>query len=372
MLAELNDSFAILRDPARRNAYDRSRSSATKPKQTSAGNASASTSRSPSFKRSDLTAGQVRFADLPKNIQQRLLERQSRKIEDQVQVKLPSVGPSIAWIVVLLCWFVYLFGVTNGAKWTGETQVLYALVSLAVGGFIGHNAVRIGNGAMATLKPYFYVTPMYFIRTEQDIVSFRPIWTLSDISATHNYRNGTYQNTHVVLKFDNHAEALVISSKDQVDVFYQRLKAFDERLRTAFARGEHESILAQDDFQGVQCVEVPTPTALSVTRRALIYGSCTVLAAVGLTGGIYTNELIARDRWMRHPEPSVAAVNPAPTAVTPAPTPVAPVPKREIAPSIPEQPMPRSGSAQFFSAKKNQAPFEIKTSRGGYYLVLQR
>ena len=203
MLAELNEAYSILRNATSRAQYDSVRAG-KQHQQTHTPHHTAQQQPepppSPAFELGELTPGQVAFANLPKNVQACLLKRQQNKGEDQFQVKLSSLVRNYAFIVILQCWYWYLFADANGAKWEDDTLLWYAGFTLAVSGLIGLNCVTISRWAKARLKPYFYITPIYFIKTDFDIVSFRPIWTLKDVAVTHFHKNGSYKNSHVVLK----------------------------------------------------------------------------------------------------------------------------------------------------------------------------
>lgn len=219
-------------------------------------------------------------------MQERLLKRQQNKAVDQFQVKLSSVLWNYVFIAVLLCWFWYLFADADGAKWKDNTILLYAGITLAVGGLIGRNCVTIRRWAKAKLKPYFYVTPIYFLKTEFDNVSFHPIWTLKDVAATHNYRNGFYRRSDVVLKFDGHDESLSLSSKQQVEMMFERMRTYDARLRTAHANRDHQYFLNNDDFYLVPRSGVSTTVLLSKGKQAFIYAASAFVCAGGLFAAI--------------------------------------------------------------------------------------
>jgi hypothetical protein len=211
MLAELNEAYSILRNPSTRAQYDslladkKQRQSSPPPSKEQCD--PEPPGPSPAFELGELTPGQAAFGNLPKNVQLRLLKRQKNKGEDQFQVKLSSVVWNYVFIIVLLCWYLYLSVVVDSAKWKEDTILWYAGITFAVGVLIGRNCVTILRWAKAKLKSYFYVTPIYFLKTEYNIVSFRPIWTLKDVAVTHNYKNGSYQNSDVILKFDGYNES---------------------------------------------------------------------------------------------------------------------------------------------------------------------
>ncbi len=356
MLAELNEAYSILRDPSTRAQYDdlragkRQQQSPPPPPRTQR----APEPSPPPFELGELTPGQAAFGNLPKNVQSRLLKRQQNKEEDQFQVKLSSVVWNYVFIVVLLCWYWYLFAVADGAKWKDNTLLWYAGITLAVGVLIGRNCVTIRRWAKAKLKSYFYVTPIYFIKTEYDIVSFRPIWTLKDVAVTHNYKNGLYQNSDVVLKFDGYIESLSLSSKKQVEELFNRMRTYDKRLRTAYANQDHNYFLNNDDFYRVPRSGVPTTVLMSKGMQAFIYIASVFVCGIGLFAAVAANEELSRQRWVKHPAPS----------------PYTPPPPRHVAPpSYPEQALPYSGAIRTWTTAERVAPFEIKAAQGSHYLV---
>jgi hypothetical protein len=359
MLAELNEAYSILRNATSRAEYDSLRAGRQQrqppPPPPPRAQQQPEPPPPPAFELGELTPGQAAFASLPKNVQTRLLKRQQNKGEDQFQVKLSSVVWNYVFIAVLLCWYWYLFADADGAKWKDDTLLWYAGFTLAVGGLIGRNCVTIRRWAKARLKPYFYVTPVYFLKTEFDIVSFRPIWTLKDVAVTHNYKNGAYQDSDVVLKFDGYNESLSLSSKEQVETLFNRMRTYDTRLRAAYANRDQDYFLNNDDFHRVPRSGVPTTVLLSKGKQVFIYIACAFLCGIGLVAAIAANEELSRKRWVQHPVP---------TTFTPRPT-----PQRVVTPSYPEQALPYSGSVRTWTSDEGVAPFEIKAAQGSHYLL---
>jgi len=354
MLAELNEAYSILRDPSRRKEYDRIRSGRPQRHATSPPPRSESNSAIP-FELGELTPGYAIFASLPNDIQERLRRRQENKGEEQFQLELSSVVWNYVFVGILLCWFWYLFVNADGAKWKDDTLLWYSGVTLGVGFLIGWNVVTITRWARSTLKPYFYVTPIYFIKTEYDIISFRPIWSLKDVAITHNYRNGSYQNSDVVLKFDGYDESLSLSSKKQVEAMFNTMRTYDTRLRTAYANRDQEYFRKNDDFFKVPRSGAPTVTLLSKEKRATIYVTSLLLCAIGMYAATTVNRDLAQKRWVRHPSPTTNTTNSAPPRIA--------------RPSFPEQPLPYNGSVHMYTAAAREAPFEIKAAQGSHYLV---
>jgi len=350
MVAELNEAYSILRNPKTRREYDQVQqakelhhaSSPPPPPH-------------PEFESGELTPGQVSFASLPKNVQERLYHRQENKGQEQFQVKLGSVVWNYVFIGVLLCWFWYLFAGADGAKWKSTTASWYIGVTLAVGFLIGLNIVKVTRWIKATLKPYFYITPIYFIKTEYDLVNFYPIWTLMDAAVTHNYRNGSYQSSHVILKFGGYEESVTLSSQEQVSSMLERMRVYDTRLRMAHKKREYEYFRNNDDFLHVPRSHTPAHDILSKAKRLAIYCVSVLLSGIVLYAAMATNDNLSRERWVRHPAPPKYTLSPGA--------------QRPARSSYPEKPLPHSGSVQLYTNAAREAPLEIKAAEGTHHFV---
>ena len=377
MLAELNEAYSILRNATSRAQHDEHRVGKHSPPPPPPNRQPHTSEPPPPFELGELAPGQAAFGNLPKNVQDRLLKRQHNKAEDQFQIKLASVGWNYVFIGLLLCWWWYLFADADGAKWKTDTVMSYAGITLAAACLIGRNLITIRRWSQAKLKPHFYVTPIYFLKTEFDIVSFRPIWELKDVAVTHNYKNGVYQNSDVVLKFDGHNQSVCLSSKQQVETMLGLMRTYDARLRTAYTNRDHAYFRNNDDFYRVPRSGVPLVALLSRSEQAAIYGVSLLVCSVGLFAATIANEKLSRERWVRHPTPIDLTPSPqyapptyhhggTPTYfnLTPPPT-FQPV----VTPSYPEQPMPASGSVQAYTKLDRVAPFEIRAAQSGHYLL---
>jgi hypothetical protein len=359
MLAELNGAYAILSDAGARRDYDEIRARGFQrqqppPPPPPKPRSDPSQPQPSPFQSGDLTPGHAKYADLPSHVRSRLLSRQAGQEKEQFQVKLESVAWNYLFIPVLMVWFWYLLEDADGPKWKGDTLLWYGGLTLAVGWLIGRNVVTIIRWTKSTLKPHYYVTPIYFIKTEYDIVSFWPIWELRNISVTHKHRNGAYQSTDVTLKFDGHDESLSLSPKARVEAMFDRMKGFDSRVRAAFKGNDHQYFRAHDDFAGVSRGGIPSNVILSQRAQVLFYTAAVALCSCVLFVAIAVNEDLSENYWVRHPIPVVKA----------------PLPSAQASrPSIPEQPLPLSGSIRTFTTAEREAPFEIKAAQGSNYLL---
>lgn len=103
--------------------------------------------------------------------------------------------------------------------------------------------------------------PLYIIKTDFDRVRYWPIWTLTNINATHNYTNGIYNGTTVNIAFGESRDTFSISPKAMYDTLVNQLKTYDGEFRTAAANGNVDYFITHDDF--ADCHSLPVCKAKS-------------------------------------------------------------------------------------------------------------
>lgn len=355
MMAELNEAYSILRNDESRAKYDSSR---PRNHQSHASRESreAPSPRSP-LEPGELSGGQMAFDQLPPKVQKRLVRRQRNEREDaQFQVKLDSIGWQFGYIALLSCWFWYLFADVNGAPWKNETIGWYGLITVVSAWLIGRNVLTILRWNQAKLKSFFYVTPVYFIKTEFDLVSFWPLWSLKDCSVTHNHKNGAYQDTDVLLSFPNVSQALSFSSKAMVEMFLARVQGYSSKLRTAMGGGDTKYIFENDDFSGVARSHLPPRSDASNLAQLKVYGVCVCVSIMLLGLALKENHNPLRKNWVKHELPPYAQ-NSLPTK------------ERTVAPAYPAVRMPANGTVRKFVPNDSIAPLEIRAAQGSNFLV---
>jgi len=299
MLAELNDAYSVLRNPETRKDYNSGRTGTFYGSQTKTNSQPPPQNKStspqpPPFELGELTPGYFRYSELPEITKEKLRNRQSNKNQEQFQIKLQSVTWNYIFIFILQCWFWYLFNVTGRAVWQSDTILWYVGFSVSAGALIGLNIVTIIKWNKVVLKPYFYITSLYFIKTEFDVISIQPLWQLKDTAITHNYKNGIHQNTDVVLKFDGHNESLTLSSKKRVEEMMSRLQGYDTRIREEFASGNYKYFKDHDDFYKIPRSSSPLISTLPKKNRYLAYGIPVAISLVALTIAFQLNQNYAR------------------------------------------------------------------------------
>lgn len=306
MMAELNEAYSILKNPNSRVAYDQLRENGQsrhqappprpqqntpppepKPQQKPEPKPSAS---SP-YDSSELKPGCVSFDSLPKDVQSQLLRRQKNRDVNQVKIKLNSLIWNFVFIIILVGWFFYLYIVANEATWSDNILLWHGGITLCVGLIIGHNLVIIRRWMGANLKPNFYLTPIYFIKTDHDIITYWPIWTLQDISTTHHHKNGAHKSTSITFVFDFQKETLSRLSKYESELLLTRINTYKRQLNEAIKKEDNNYILSNNDFHGVAVNSIPNINILSLWRRSLIY-TCTLL----FSGTIFIGLLLTNNQ----------------------------------------------------------------------------
>jgi hypothetical protein len=395
MLAELNEAYHVLYDPDHRKLYDRATVTGNPGNNDSRPDSAPGTQKThESGDPQPLHKSTVNFNDLPRTTQAILIQMQAGEVQGQFRLKTSSYLANYFYIITVIAWFGFLAYQAQESRWR-EEGYWYCGISLVAGLLLSANASTLIQSLRVTLHSYFYVTALYFIETSFDIVSFRPLWDLKNISTTHNYRNGTYCSSTIELHFESESRRLSLSSIEDVNKFLGTLKACDEGARKAFEEEDIDYFLENNYFAGACSDKTPSAAAISWQVRMSIYCICT-LASIAVFAVAYKyNEKHGASTWTRHPvsQPSpVQQHTPAPVSVASnrnaaqqlAPqhnaTPVqhypdAPLPKGSAtafrAPdvSIPEQPMPSHGQKRVYDSRQAIAPFAIVTSVGSNYLV---
>src|SRR4029453_3301386 len=138
--------------------------------------------------------GYFRLGDLPFATHRKLRARQRGKGVVQIRIPQDSIVLNLLFALVLPGWFVFLFYISTDETWTTYGWAWYSEISLVIACIFGANAVAITRFFRATFTPAFYVTPLYFIKTDFDLLGYWPITSLRDIDTTHRLKNGQYKD----------------------------------------------------------------------------------------------------------------------------------------------------------------------------------
>jgi hypothetical protein len=310
MLKELNHAYNVLKEPSSRAKYDRSFGRSASPP---AQNGSPPTgARSEAKARpgptppplGKLCAGRAIFLRLPQSIRQKLLDRQSDVIKTQTRARLNGVGAHYFLLSLSAGWFALLFNFAHDdLPWQNIALVWYAALSAAACAMGAHCVAWIIRWHNSALKCDFYVTPLYFIKTELEKVSYWPLWELQNINATHRYRNGAYMGTDVSLLFPQGAEKIHIRPEKAYSLIVEALGAFEQKRCLARQQEDWWYFYHEDDFREVPDSAVQTgKTRSSITAWAWI--------AAFAIGGILFFTAFTLNRRNAHPSNLAGAANP--------------------------------------------------------------
>lgn len=269
MLKELNHAYGVLRDSTSRVQYDCT-IPGTSTRQPPPHRESQPPPQ-PTVKLGRLKSGTGCFDSLPRTVQQRLIERTSGSNKVQYAIKLAGVGWNYFWTLLLIIWFVVLFRQGYGSRWESDTFGWVIGITGIVALLQALNINRIVRWHKSPLRCWLLVTPLYIIKTHLDRVWYWPIWEVSDIKATHNYKNGVYQGTSLHMAFGSASEDLTISPQSAYESMLNALRAFDQKYRSAKSQQDWIYFFEQDDFREFDPVTTPPHPRRSPTQTAAIF-----------------------------------------------------------------------------------------------------
>lgn len=197
-------------------------------------------------------SGEVNFYDLDEETRKRIKDRALGVTKDQIRIKLDGMLWNYIWCVLLSGWFYYIY--TNAAeyRWEEETTYWHAGLTAVVGFLLARNISWLYSWHSKPLKSWLVVTPLYLIKFHLDQISYWPIWTISDIKATHNYRNGSYQDTALSLTLDGNRKTFSISPESAYQNLLNKLQEYDTKFRSAVSSNDLAYIIDNDEFLPVR------------------------------------------------------------------------------------------------------------------------
>jgi len=264
----INEAHDVLSDPQRRARHDRWIS-----EMEAGGSEGSSVRAKPGVPR----AGHVSYDSLPAAIQERLQERSEGRVENQLKVPIDSVTRHYLWMAILCGWFCLLLAFADARLWGTETTVLYGAITTAIAALMGINAHAILRWSFSSLKRDLILTPVYFIRTWNDRITYWPILELKDIRVTHRYRHGVYLGSDASIRFPGETLAITIHGENTAERFLEQLRIYRKQARLAQEKRNVDFFLTQDDFKDVQ--PPPSPAKRRLTSEAVAAYGISALAA---------------------------------------------------------------------------------------------
>ncbi len=327
MLKDLNHAYGILLDSTARAQYDRtiphttSSQAPAQPPPSQRRSESAPPRSQPTIKLGRLKAGFGYFDSLPRSARERLTERASGMNKIQYAMELDGVGWNYFWGALLVGWFVLVFFRASESRWEGDTGGWLIAITGVVALLQALNVDWIVRWHLSPLRCWLLVTPLYIIKTHLDGVWYWPLWEVSDIKATHNYKNGSYRETSVRIAFGSASEDFTISPQSAYDSMLSAIYAFDQKQRIAKSQQDWMYFFDQDDFREFDPQIAPPrprrPPARTVGIFALTFAIYGILFAIAAA---VNGEQAPRPTYTYTPNPPSPAASYAP-ATDPPPRP---------------------------------------------------
>lgn len=213
-----------------------------------------------------IKAGCCRFNDLPEDIQHKIVNRIKHGSSDQLVIKLNGVFWSYFLVIILSFWFIYLFDEASKYKWSSDTNYWYIGVTVFSAILIAKCIDWIYLWHTSSIHSFLIVTPVYVIRTYFDTLWFWPIWTITDLKATHNYQNGIYQGTSLSIYFEGKLEKFCISRESTYHLLFNFIKDSESKIRAAVSKNDTNYLIDNDDFIGYHHPSLKTHNNKNKTR----------------------------------------------------------------------------------------------------------
>lgn len=305
IMALINTSYEVLSNPEKRRQHDAwikvqeqgaSRSAETQEPQAPQPEKSSAEGFLPP------RAGAFSYEDLPASAKDKLQKRLSNENKEQLLIKNGGVIGNYLWLVALFGWFVYLFFDAGKYKWDQDSVLWMSGFTVAVALILSINLSIIMRWHLSPLRSSLIVSPLYIIKTEFNTVWYWPIWTLTNISATHNYRNGVYNGTAVSMSFNESKSTFSIKPEAMYNTLTSRISTYDKAFRNAVANGNVDYFTIHDDF--ADCHSLPVR---KVRKRffgiatGCYAGTFIVSSLIFLIAALYNGQMQSK------PEPAVRA-----------------------------------------------------------------
>ncbi len=258
-----------------------------------------------SFDLGELSAGEARLEDLPRTSRERLMARQRGFFQDQVRVGWSPVFAILAAAVALPAWLLFLFSPISRGVWHESSLLIFALITFGASLFTAVQLNRIFKWRMSTLKPAFYLTPLYFISIRNEVVSFDPLPALEEVTIIPRKWFFPFGRARATLWFSSRVHVVRFASVSAATAFQEQLKTYEQRIEEALQEGDHRYFQSNNDFFYFRQRKTSTGRTKSRWAELLIFGFV-FLGSMGMLALAMDHNL----RWAQHSlmqEQSVAA-----------------------------------------------------------------
>ncbi len=230
------------------------------------------------------TPNRVKFDGLPKQIQERLLERQCGGGGEGLAFKTAGILGAPFLIAAAFVWIALVFYLADDYLWSDFQTVFFTVVSLAAFYLLLYKLYIIVRWFTSLSKSYLLITPYYVIEMQFNDVQYWDLDRLDRAKGVRQYQSNKSAVTKITLSFEQGATKTfdvkgIESGEETIEQIYHYKKLFAE----AMARNDAEYLDSNDDFLELKNqFQQSEANAPSENLNKLL----TAAASVVLTGGM--------------------------------------------------------------------------------------
>ena len=254
-------------------------------------------------------------------------------------------------------------GFESGYKW------LAILLPLLGSWILWEELGALWQSAGALLRSNFYFTPLYFIKTEKDEITYCRLNAIREFKPTHHYVNGSYQRTTVELDLGLAKETVTFRNRKAFDRLIRLLQQWQAAVNSAIESRDLGFFLQHDPFRDA-VHSSPRMKAKPSWREPRGWGPLGAVVMVSVLFSTVTlalNEAVRRADLTRYaarqPEADVllhaSGASPLNAAYLHAP----------VVPPLQPLPLPEDGAFLAYGGAERLAPLTISTAGPLHHFV---
>jgi hypothetical protein len=365
MQTDLNIAFQILREAHSRDLYDEFRGLGKKSTPSSSAFSRNTTRSSKGQARTTIAPyTEISFKELSERTKKKILERQNARSADQVRISTAPIAGICIRIVISLSILGVLYSQTKVSNSWQDSWVFY-LGFMWVGVYLGLRGARnLHKYYKVQLSPNYYLTPLYFIKTEYDFLWIWPLTGIEQVSFRDHYYNGISTGKTVSFQFKNGSPKIEFKTFTQGDEITSKYNKYVENWNSALEQADAEYFVLNNDFS-----EIPTESRTSQKPPSNKRGATYLIAFLLGMFLFAIGYLLNTDYTQKNPKPFTSnnynLNRPSKTSYAK---------KQKVRPSIPvpsypEVNLPPNGEVVRFASNNPKARFKIDNLRGDHTLI---
>jgi hypothetical protein len=228
------------------------------------------------------SATKLLFAELPTEIQKRILKLQQERGE---YFSYPSASGFVKWLLLppAIVWLPVLFYAANGIRWSNEVFWTLSAITAAAFTLSLYGAYTILRPKLSRLRPFVHITPTHFIKTTFDEVDLRDLSQIQSVFCGDNHEDNRYRNTMVEFSFEDGAEERVLSYGHAAAAanLVQKVETWRVLYKQAQESGDAAYLAAHNVFHGLSSRKPNESKQVSLMARKA-WVPLLLLVAVGV------------------------------------------------------------------------------------------